>query len=151
MYSTETHSQFIALRARGTTLTKIAEQLGISFCLARNWDHEHWEQIRDARHHLMDLFVEKFLPDCGEQLDSLTRELSRINEELDKRDYTKEPTWVLVNRQNMILSRLDKVRANPPLLLLASESPQPNPKLTQNQPISDPAFPAGPDGNGCCL
>ena len=143
MYTTETHSQFIALRARGTTLTKIAEQLGISFCLARNWDHEHWEQIRDARHQLMDLFVEKFLPDCGEQLNSLTRELSRINAELDKRDYTKEPTWVLVNRQNMILSRLDKVCANPPLLLVPPPpnlnlNPNPNPNLNPTHSESPP-------------
>ena len=151
MYDTETHSQFIGLRARGCSLSKIAGQLGVSFTTARNWDHEHWEEIKDLRADLMDSFRQRFLPDCAELLTSLTGELKRINAELDKRDYTNEPTWVLVNRQNMILSRLDKVRANPPLLLLASESPQPNPKLTQNQPISDPAFPAGPDGNGCCL
>ena len=132
MYDTETHSQFIGLRARGCTLSKIAEQLGISFCTARNWDYEHYEEIRDRRDHLKDLFVERFLPDIGEHLDSLTAELERINAELDKRDYTKEPTWVLVNRQSMILSRLDKVSANPPLLIVPSESPQPNAKPTQN-------------------
>src|SRR5262245_11107860 len=101
MYSTETHAQFIALRARGCSLRKIAEQLDISFSTAQDWDHQHWAEIKDMRHHLMDLFLEKFIPDCGEQLNSLTGELKRVNAELDKRDYTNEPTWVLVNRQNM--------------------------------------------------
>jgi len=132
MYSTETHSQFIGLRARGCSLSKIAEQLGISFTTARNWDDEHWAEIKDLRGHLKNSFMQRFLPDCAELLNSLTGELKRINAELDKRDYTKEPTWVLVNRQNMILSRLDKVCANPPLLLVPSESPPPNAKPAQN-------------------
>ena len=110
-------TQFIALRARGSSLSKIAEQLGITFVNARNWDHRHWEEIHDLRDHLMHSFKQRFLPDSRELLNSLTRELKRINTELDERDYTKEPTWVLVNRQSMILSRLDKVCANPPLLL----------------------------------
>ena len=132
MYTTETHSEFIGLRARGCSLSKIAEQLGISFTTARNWDHEHWEEIHDLRGYLMGSFQQRFLPDRAELLTSLTGELKRINAELDKRDYTREPTWVLVNRQSMILSRLDKVCANPPLLLVPPESPQPNAKPTQN-------------------
>ena len=143
MYTTETHSQFIGLRARGCSLRKIAEQLGICFSTAWDWDHEHWEEIRDLRDHFKHLFAERFLPDYGELLDSLAAELKRINAELDKRDYSKEPTWVLVNRQSMILSRLDKVCANPPLLLVPpnlnpnpnpthSESPPPDAKPTQN-------------------
>jgi hypothetical protein len=118
MYSPETHSQFIGLRARGCTLSRIADQLGISFCTARNWAHEHYEEIHDLRDHLRYLFVERFLPDIGEELASLTAELERINTELDKRDCAKEPTWVLVNRRSMILARLDKARANPPLLIV---------------------------------
>jgi len=134
MYDTETHSQFIGLRAKGCTLSQIAEQLGVSFHTARNWDHEHYEQIRDARDHLKDLFVERFLPDIGEQLHSLTAELERINAELDKRDYSKEPTWVLVNRQSMILSRLDKVSANPPLLIVPQTPPlDPDPDPTPSE------------------
>src|SRR5258705_7090044 len=77
--TTETHSQFIALRARGCSLCKIAGGASVP--------------------------VSRGLRGTG----PLTRELKRINAELDKRDYTNEPTWVLVNRQNMILSRLDKV------------------------------------------
>jgi len=123
MYSPETHSQFIGLRARGCTLSRIADQLGISFCTARNWAHEHYEEIHDLRDHLRDLFVERCLPDIGEELNSFTAELERINTELDKRDCAEEPTWVLVNRRSMILARLDKARADPPLLIVPQTPP----------------------------
>jgi hypothetical protein len=140
MYDTETHSEFIGLRARGSCLSKIAEQLDISFTTARNWNHEHWEEIHDLRDSLIDSLRQKFLPDSAQVLNSLTGELQRVNAELDKRDYTNEPTWVLVNRQNMILSRLDKVCANPPLLLVP---PPPNPPPNPNPTHSEPPPPDG--------
>ena len=92
MYDAETHSQFITLRAKGCTLSQIAGQLDISFKTARNWNQEHWEEIKDMQDHLRDSFVERFLPGIGEELDSLTAELERINAELEKRDYSKEAT-----------------------------------------------------------
>jgi transposase len=144
MHTNETLSNFIEFRARGYSLRKAAEQVGISYSTAWSWDHQYRAEIEEVRAYHMETLKERLLPDCAELLVSLTRELKRVNAELDKRDYSKEPTWILVNRQNMILSRIDKVCANPLLPLVRPQPPQMNGKPDQNHTISNTDLLGGP-------
>jgi hypothetical protein len=134
MHSIKTHCDFIRLRARGYSFTKVAKQLEISLSTARTWDDQHRAEIEKVRAHFVESLKQELLPDCAAQLASLTRALKRINEELDKRDFKDQPTGVLVRCQNMILSRIDKLCANPLLPLVPWE---PNAKPIENQLISN--------------
>jgi hypothetical protein len=141
MHSTETVSQFKLLRIRGFSLTKITKKLDISYSTAWEWDQKHRPEVEQSRAYFIEYLKERFLPDCAELMSSLNREVKRVTAELDKRDYSKEPTWVLINRQNMLLSRIDKVCANPPLLLLR-EFPEEKP--IQNHIVSNTDPQGGP-------
>jgi transposase len=124
MYPVETRSQFIELRAQGFSLRKAAEQLGVHRNTALEWDQQYQTEIHNLRSYEMEALQEQFLPACVEEMALLSEELKRINAELSTRDYGAEPTWLLANRQSMILARMDKLRLKPkPLAPLQNPDP----------------------------
>ena len=128
MHSTETHTQYIELRAKGHSQRKAAERLGIDRSTALEWDQKHRSEIQNRRAYEMEGMQEEFLPAYEEELLFLSRELNSINDELRKRDPRHEPTWLLTSRQTTLLARMDKLR------LRSKFAPSlPNPELPKSE------------------
>jgi transcriptional regulator len=79
--------QFITLRAKGYSLTKIAKQIGKCRQTLSNWNSELQEEIENTKAiELEALFEECFLTKEN-RIKTFSRLLNKINKELDKRDF----------------------------------------------------------------
>jgi transcriptional regulator len=79
--------QFITLRAKGYSLTKIAEQIGKCRQTLSNWNSELQEEIENSKAiELEALFEECFLTKEN-RIKTFSQLLEKINKELDKRDF----------------------------------------------------------------
>src|SRR5258705_4599580 len=110
MHALDSRTQFSELRAKRHSLRKTAEQLDVHRNTAFLWDQECRTEIQNLRSYEMEAAQEQYLLTYEEELLLLSQELNSINAELRKRDCRHEPTWLLVNRQCMLLARIDKLR-----------------------------------------
>jgi len=79
--------QFITLRAKGYSLTKIAQQLDKCRQTLSNWNSELEDEINNAKAiELEALFEECFLTKEN-RIKTFSQLLEKINKELDKRDF----------------------------------------------------------------
>ena len=79
--------QFITLRAKGYSLTKIAQQLDKCRQTLSNWNSELEDEIKNAKAiELEALFEECFLTKEN-RIKTFSQLLEKINKELDKRDF----------------------------------------------------------------
>lgn len=87
-----TRARFIALRAEGWTLTKLAEELEISYKTAINWNREDSEKVDAARALHAEGLQEKYFMAKQKRIELFGERLLAIKEELEKRDLSEITT-----------------------------------------------------------
>jgi len=88
--------KFITLRARGHTLKKIGEELGIHKTTLIEWGKDFRDEIANARAIELEALRERFFLSTELRLELYGEEVRRIREELRRRDYSDVPTSNLV-------------------------------------------------------
>ncbi len=100
--------QFIELRAKGYSFSKIAEQLGVSKPTLISWSQDSIT-IRDI-HNLQTLAIdelqEKYAMTKRHRIQVFGEVLNRAKEELDKRDLSEVPTDKLIKMVVMLSDNL---------------------------------------------
>src|SRR3954467_10420626 len=85
MHPQTTINQFIDLRSQGFSLSRIADQLGVSKRTLIDWNREHQADITALRALELEAFHEKILASHEQELSRLAACQSKIDEELAKR------------------------------------------------------------------
>jgi hypothetical protein len=88
----ETKERFIELRASGMTLAKSAQELGIAYNTALNWQRELVDYIRAAKAFKMEELMDKYQMTKEKRIELYGERLLAIQEELSKRDFKDIPT-----------------------------------------------------------
>lgn len=88
--------QFVQLRATGTSLSKISQQINISKTTLIKWSRDLESDIHNHKNLLLDDLKEKFISDRSQQLSFLQSLRDRIEEELSKRTFEDVSTDKLV-------------------------------------------------------
>jgi transposase-like protein len=89
MYDIDTKSQFLELRAKGCSLSRIAERLKVSQRTLVDWNRQEHEQIRTLRAIEWEALQEKILATHEQELVRLKKELDRLEAERDCRGGVK--------------------------------------------------------------
>ena len=85
MHDNDTKNQFLELRAKGWSLSRISEQLKVSQRTLVDWNRQEREQIRTLRAIEWEALQEKILATGEQDLVRLKKELDRLEAELAKR------------------------------------------------------------------
>jgi hypothetical protein len=109
MYDTDTKSQFLELRAKGWSLSRIAEQLKVSQRTLVDWNRQEHEQIRTLRAIEWEALQEKILATREQELVRLKKELDRLEAELDKRTVEYVSTENLYRLLALVRTEIRKV------------------------------------------
>jgi transposase-like protein len=109
MYDTETKSRFIELRAKGWSLSRIAEHLNIAQRTLVDWNRQEHEQIRTLRVIECEALQEKVLATHEQELVSLKKELDRLEAELAKRTVEFVSTENLYRLSALVRAEIRKI------------------------------------------
>jgi Homeodomain-like domain-containing protein len=109
MYDTETKGQFIELRAKGWSLSRIAERLNIAQRTLVDWNRQEHEQIRALRAIECEALQEKILATHEQELVRLKKELDRLEAELGKRTVEYVSTENLYRLSALVRAEIRKV------------------------------------------
>lgn len=104
----ETKDRFVELRAEGHTLTKIVEELDISYNTAVNWNRAYFEQIKAARAIKLEELQEKYMISKEKKIELLGERLLAVKEELARRDLSDVPTSKLFDMLLKCQAALEK-------------------------------------------
>jgi hypothetical protein len=85
----ELKQQFITLRAKGYSLEKIAKQIGKCRQTLSNWNSDLQEEIANAKAIELEALFEECLLSKEHRVKELSKLMSKINEELKKRDLSQ--------------------------------------------------------------
>ena len=98
--------RLIELRANGLSLQAIATELGISKQTVINWTKELNTEIQNAKALSLDALYEKHWMSKKARIEMLGGQLSKIREELAKRNFDDVPTDKLMDMQIKLLSAM---------------------------------------------
>ena len=129
MHSTDTKSQFIALRAKGWSLARIADRLNVCLRTLVDWNRQSQTEIRALRAVELEALQEKILATHEQELTRLTQHLQRLEEETAKRELECVETKDLYRLSSLVRAEIRKVRSEPEL---AQASPQVGTALAGN-------------------
>ena len=99
---------FITLRAENLSLSKIAEELGVSRRTCSKWDREFHQQISDEQNKRQEEFKDLYFVQRNARIKRLSDTLKRIDDELCKKDFSKIPTESLLKLKLKYESELAK-------------------------------------------
>jgi hypothetical protein len=116
MYDIDTKNQFIELRAKGCSLSRIAERLKVAQRTLVDWNRQEHEQIRTLRAIEMEALQEKILATNEQELTRLKQELDRLDQELAKRTVEFVSTENLYRLSALLRSEIRKICVAPPLV-----------------------------------
>lgn len=85
----ELKQQFITLRAQGYSLEKIAKKIGKCRQTLSNWNSDLQEEIANAKAIELEALFEECLLTKEHRVKELSKLMSKINEELEKRDLSQ--------------------------------------------------------------
>lgn len=103
----EVQNQFVELRARGNSYDNIAKTLGVSKSTLLSWSKDLSMAIENERNVAMDAIYEKHKLAKQHQMEMLGLQLSKVREELDKRDLAEVSTDKLVAMQLKLLDAVN--------------------------------------------
>jgi transcriptional regulator with XRE-family HTH domain len=109
MYDIDTKSQFLELRAKGCSLSRIAERLKVSQRTLVDWNRQEHEQIRTLRAIEWEALQEKILATHEQELVRLKKELDRLEAELAKRTVEHVSTENLYRLSALVRAEIRKV------------------------------------------
>ena len=110
---TDTRERFIELRAEGWTLTKIADELEISYNTAVNWNRDFAERIKAAHALRIEELQEKYLMAKEKKIELFGERLLAVKEELARRDLSDVPTPKLFDMLLKCQANLEKEAIEP--------------------------------------
>jgi hypothetical protein len=92
MHTQETQQKFIERRAQGWSFVRIASELGIAKSTLVEWSRKFRFDINNRRALELDDLQDRILGTCQSRVAGLAEKLSRVEEELRKRDLATVPT-----------------------------------------------------------
>src|SRR5881628_465641 len=100
-YSNDTKYQFLQLRARGTSLGHISQQLGVPKSTLSDWDKQHRDEIHHLRAIEWEMLEEQFGRTIQHDLKAMAARIRKWETELDNLDpgYEDVPTMLKVLRE----------------------------------------------------
>ena len=115
MPSTDTKSQFIELRAKNWSLTRIATQLKVAPRTLVEWNRQSQAEIRLLRAVELEAIQEKILAPHEQELTSLVQHLKRLDEEAATRQLQFVETKDLYRLSSLVRAEIRKTRLEPEL------------------------------------
>ena len=109
MYDADTKNQFLELRAKGWSLSRIAERLKVAQRTLVDWNRQEHEQIRTLRAIEWEALQEKILATREQELLRLKTELDRLQAELAKRTVEFVSTENLYRLSALVRAEIGKV------------------------------------------
>jgi hypothetical protein len=109
MHDIDTKNQFLELRAKGWSLSRIAEQLKVGQRTLVTWNRQEHEQIRTLRAIEWETLQEKILASGEQELVRLKKELDRLEAELAKRTVEFVSTENLYRLSSLVRAEIRKV------------------------------------------
>ncbi|MGA7076570.1 MAG: hypothetical protein WBZ42_08530 [Halobacteriota archaeon] len=110
MKDIETKHRFVELRAQGKSLRTASDELGIGMQTAVRWERELKEQIENLKSMEFDALLERHRLTLQAQIERYGVELTRLNEEIVKRDLAEVPTPKLYDIMIELHARVDAAR-----------------------------------------
>ncbi len=110
MKDIETKHRFVELRAQGKSLRAAADELAVGLQTAARWERELKEQIENLKTVELDALLERHRLTVHAQIERYGVELTRLNEELQKRDLADVPTHKLYDIMIKLHARVDGAR-----------------------------------------
>lgn len=92
MHTPETQQKFIELRAQGWSYDQISNQIGVARSTLIQWSHKFRFELNNQRALAMDALQNRVMGTCEARVTALAEKLSRVEEELSKRDLSTVPT-----------------------------------------------------------
>ena len=108
MKNQETKEKFIQLRAEGYSYNSIAQKLGVSKTTLLKWNVELKDEVNNAQCYYYQSLAEKFKLAKQQRINILLKELKKVNEALDKKDYDELSVKDLFNIQEKLETKLQK-------------------------------------------
>ncbi|MCB9026112.1 MAG: hypothetical protein H6625_07340 [Bdellovibrionaceae bacterium] len=108
MHTDDKKEQFVVLRAEGFSFDKIAAQLKVSKPTLIEWSRQLARDIRNLKATKVDALREQFLVTKEEKLKRLRSTLAKINDEIDKRDFSDVPTVKLLELEGQLMADYNK-------------------------------------------
>lgn len=115
-YPYEFKDRFVELRASGVTLAKAAEELGIAYNTATNWEKDLKEWIETQKAIRIEELQEKYLISKEKRIELFGERLLAINEELKKRDLSEISTPKLFEMMIKCMKALEAEKEEPVFL-----------------------------------
>jgi hypothetical protein len=116
MHSTDTKSQFVELRAKGWSLTRIATQLNVSPRTLVEWNRQSQVEIRLLRAVELEALQERILATHEQELTGLMQHLKRLEEEVANRKLQFVETEDLYRLSSLVRAEIRKLRLEPELV-----------------------------------
>ena len=116
MHSTDTKSQFIELRAKGWSLTRIAARINVSPRTLVEWNRQSQAEIRLLRAVELEALQERILATHEQELTSLMQHLQRLEEEVATRKLQFVDTKDLYRLSSLVRAEIRKLRLEPELV-----------------------------------
>src|SRR5262245_10549495 len=114
---------FLALRANGWSLSRIARELRISKATAWDWDNRNQNQIHLLKHLQLEKLQEKYLTTYEEELQQLTTYLAKVEKALQRHEFLFSSPEFLLQMALQLRARLCQIRERVPLQPIAFNSP----------------------------
>jgi len=106
----ETKHRFVELRAQGKSLRTVADELSVGLQTVVRWERELKEQIENMKAMELDALLERHRLTVQAQIERYGVELTRVTEELQKRDLASVPTPKLYDIMIKLHARVDAAR-----------------------------------------
>jgi lambda repressor-like predicted transcriptional regulator len=113
MHSTDTKSQFLELRAKGWSLSRIATQIGVSKRTLVDWNQQHASELEALRAVELEAIEERILASHEEEITRLAAHQKAIEQELLGRPYAGLPTDKLFRLSALVRDQIEKIRQKP--------------------------------------
>lgn len=108
--------QFVELRAKGNSYDSIAKKIGVSKGTLISWSRDLKVEIQNYRNLEADALMEKYKMTKNSQLESLGAQLTKVREEVSKRDLSDIPTEKLVTMEIKLLETINNSEASSTIL-----------------------------------
>ena len=105
----EAKDQFVELRAKGNSYDRIAKTLGVSKATLLSWSKDLSMKINNERNVAMDAIYEKHRLAKQHQMEMLGVQLSKVREELEKRNLSEVSTDKLLTMQMKLLEAINNI------------------------------------------
>ena len=108
--------QFVELRAKGNSYDSIAKKIGVSKGTLISWSRDLKVEIQNYRNLEADALMEKYKMTKNSQLESLGAQLTKVREEVSKRNLSDIPTEKLVTMEIKLLETINNSEASSTIL-----------------------------------